>query len=164
MSNKQLPIVRIALSELLTPQKSNVSIDVDFSIDEANQQLLKKSYSEVNPDNKTHTPYYHTGALAQALSTDLRAFREAIAEADRDEIRQQNGHIFLSQGLALEIIDERYEQPRDTKQQVKHAATSQLIADVAVIPYQTVAAISSLQATENREQQTEEQTKDKDDV
>ncbi|ENG6164707.1 hypothetical protein ABUV71_000373 [Vibrio vulnificus] len=145
MSDSQLPQVRVALSELLTPQKSTVSIDVDSSIDEANQELLKKSFSELNPENQTHTPYYHTGTLAQTLGTDQRAFREAVAEADRDEIRIQNGQTFLSQGLASEIVDERYEQPRDTKQQAKHEATSKLFAEVAAIPYQTVLAISSQQ-------------------
>lgn len=157
MSNTQLPQVQIALSELLTPKKSTVSLDIDANIDEANQNLLNKSFSEVNPESKMHTPYYNTGALAQALGTDQRAFREAVAEADRDDIRQQNGQTFLSQGLTLEIIDERYEQPRDAKQQAKHEATSHLIADVAAIPYQTVVAIGNQQTTFQNEQKTDKE-------
>ncbi|GAD79109.1 hypothetical protein [Vibrio ezurae] len=145
MSNHQLPQAHVALSELLTPKKSTVSLDIDGSIDEANQNLLDESFSEVNPESQTHTPYYNTGALAQALGTDQRAFRKAVAEADRDEVRHQNDQTFLSQGLTLEIIDERYEQPRDAKQQAKHEATSQLIADVAAISYQTVVKIGNQQ-------------------
>ena len=142
MSDNQLPQVRITLSELLTPPKSTVSPDVDARIDEANQNLLEKSFTELDPESQTHTPYYHTGALAQALGTDQRAFREAVAEADSDDIRQQNRETFLSQGLASEIIDERSEQPRDAMQQAKHEATSSLIGNVASIPYQEVVAIN----------------------
>lgn len=158
MSKTQLPQVRVALSKMLTPRKSTVSRDVDASIDEANQNLLNKSFSEINPESQTHTPFYPTDALAEALGTDQRAFREALAEADRDDIRHQSGQTFLSQGLSSEIIDERYEQPRNAKQQARHKATSQLIADVAAISYQTVMTISSQQATLQTEQQANQES------
>ena len=157
MSNTQLPQVCIALSELLTPKKSEVSPDVDESIDKANQFLLENSFSEINLESKTHTPYYPTVALAPALGTDPRAFRQVLAEADHDEIRDQNNHTFISQGLALEVIDERFEQPRDMKQLTMLEATGQLIVDVASIPYQTVVAIGSQQEALQTKQQANQE-------
>ena len=57
----------------------------------------------------------------------------------------------------MEVIDERYEQPRDMKQLTMLEATGQLIVDVASIPYQTVVAIGSQQEVLQTKQQASQE-------
>jgi hypothetical protein len=117
MIDPQLPVIQISLSELVTPAKSSVALDLNDTIDLNNQTLLGTSFTELDHANKTHMPFYNIPSLAQSIGTDMRGLKQALTDADEGEVKWKNKVPYMAQGRTLEFLYERLEQPRDSSQQ-----------------------------------------------
>ncbi len=135
MSDKLLPVIQVPLSELVIPSDSNVSLDLNETIDQNNKRLLETSFVEVDHSTQIYTPFYNVSSLVRSVGTDARSIKEVLTEAEVGEVKLQNKEVYLAQGCVIEYLYERIEQPRDTSQQALIKSTIDTVNLVSDLSY-----------------------------
>jgi hypothetical protein len=135
MSDQQLPVVQVPLSELVSSLASDVALDLNDTIDQNNKALLEASFTELNHNDQTHTPFYNVPSLARSIGTDLRGLREVLTNSDDGEVKWKNNEPHLAGGSTVEFLYERLEQPRDSSQQALIESTINTVNQVSELNY-----------------------------
>ena len=138
MSDSNLPAERKPLSLFIEIKDSNVSLDLDSSLTHNNKQLANNSFTEIDHNNKTHTPFIHAESLVNSLATDRQPIRQLLAESDEDDVKNLNGQIYISISVTKAFLQERSEQPRSQSDQVRIQETKSLINKAGILTYEQI--------------------------